>query len=315
MQMTMDNPFDSIQKQYIRSLHLHYFSSRRRSLKRNLNYFGLPSGFMADVRLWRAVLGSITAVERDPLAVLEMYRSAQLLGVRQRTTILRMSLEEAVELLAMDDRHVKYPLQEFRKVEQESVRHVRRTDHDIVNIDLCGGFVNPRFHDEDNDTEESANTEMLKNVIAMQSRRRAPFTLLISFETRDKGAQSYKRFIDRALHQLQENGADVGELRKYYEPDRVAKQPVLLRRFRFCVPMFLSKISVDDFQIMGGRAWYYKNYYTARWVFEPRRGVSALRMPWPPPSEIRDVLNTPLTRVEVKDGEIVTEELPAPSFI
>src|SRR6266567_8274824 len=101
--MFNNNPFpESLEKDYLRRFHLLYtLANYSESIERSLAYFGLPSAEMLDVALWKPLLGHITAVERDTNLSLHMYRTAQKLGIRDKTVILEMSLVEVAKLLAM----------------------------------------------------------------------------------------------------------------------------------------------------------------------------------------------------------------------
>src|SRR6266540_3603460 len=132
MPMHNDNPFpESPQKAYLRRIHLRYLAHHKQKLGRELAYFGLPSAEMLDVKLWRSVLGHITAVERDPDVALSMFRTAQLIGVRDKTVIIEKGLLETAELLAMEDRHASLSLAQLTLSEQSNIRLVRSISHDV----------------------------------------------------------------------------------------------------------------------------------------------------------------------------------------
>ena len=128
--MTSRNPFpESDQKAHLRRIHLKYLVEYKEALGRDLAYFGLPSAEMLDVKLWRPVLGHITAVERDLNVAMLMYRTAQRIGIRGKTVIIERGLVETARLLAMEDNIAKLSLAELPSSEQDKIRRVRSIRH------------------------------------------------------------------------------------------------------------------------------------------------------------------------------------------
>jgi hypothetical protein len=307
--MSNCNPFpESLQKAYIRRIHLKYLADYKQSVGRDLAYFGLPSAEMLDVKTWQTVLHHITAVERDQDIALLMYRTAQKMGVRGKTIIVEMDLVELSRLLAMEDKDANLSLAELSQPEQKKIRRIRSISHDLINLDLCGGFLYPR------ERGDSDNVKLLRYLMEFQARHKQPFILIITFNLRDTGKDDYESFIAEALNQLERNNLDVSKVRSYYMAKEVKGQPPNLRRLRFCVPAYIHKIAFEHFQMRSLGAWYYKTFYHTALFFEPRKGKSALGLVWPPIDEFKELLQTRLIHIVDTDENIVLKELPAPSL-
>lgn len=312
--MDDQNPFpDGPQKRFLRRLHLKRLSEHKHRIGRDLAYFGLPSAEMLDIKVWLPVLGHITAVERDPDLARIMYRTAQRLGVRQKTIIIERDLLEATDLLTLEGEHANNSIARLLPVEQSNFQIARSTAYDVVNLDLCGGFLYP------DDEDESKNVKILDNIIKHQENHRNAFIFIITFYLRDKGGEHYNGFIESTLDSLGTRDAQIGGLKDFYlvekesrEQDPRLRQPPTLRKLRFCVPIYLHKIAFDSFQVKSLGAWYYKKLYHTALLFEPRKTRSVLGK-WPPIDEVRELLNTTMLRIEEGDGEDPDLfDLPAP---
>lgn len=305
--MVDGNPFpDSPEKRYLRRIHLDYLSQRKQVLGRELAYFGLPSAEMADVKLWRSVLGNITAVERLPHVAEGMYRTAQQMGVRSRMVLLEGSLLDVCRMLAKPECDMGATLPALSLSEQAKAQRARGTGYDVINLDLCGGFLYPKK------SGESDNVEALKLLIAFQARHSMPFLLLITFNLRDTGGDEYDSFISEVLRQIGLAGIQVSTLERYYF-EAAKGQPPQLRRLRFCVPAYLHQRAHEHFAAKSIGSWYYKTFYHTALFFETRKGPTTLGMPWPPLDEFRDLLATPMLKVQSnKEGGITTVELDRP---
>ena len=308
--MPSDNPFpESPEKQYLRRLHLLTLSERRNALKRPLTYMGLPSAEMFDVRLWKRLLGEIVAIERDPAVADTMYRTAEYLGVREKTIIIEDSLTGFSDWLVLDARRVESSIMHLSAAEQLKIHRCRSLRYDLVNLDLCGGFLYPKRGERTSD-----NLVLLQNLVAFQSQHRTPFLLLLTFNLRDTGRDDYETFIDETLGGAASHGWDTTELLKFYNTESgSSSQPLNLRRLRFCVPAYLHRVAYQSFQVRSLGAWYYKRFYHTALSFELRDTKGVLGVPWPPPDEIKELLHAPMTRLRATAHGVVSKEpLPAP---
>lgn len=306
--MADNNPFpESEQKAHLRRLHLQYLAEFKRQIGRGLNYLGLPSAEMYDVKLWQPVLKHITAIEIVNDIALDMYRTAQRLGVRPDTIIIENSLAETARLLAMEEHDAKLSLAQMSLPEQEKIRKVRSLNQDVINLDLCGGFLYPDSHGE------SGNVKLLQNLIKFQSRHKNPFTIILTFNLRDTGGKDYDKFIKEVLSRFDNKNPTVSKLKQFYTAKEIKNQPLNLRRLRFCVPTYLHKLAYDFFQVRSRGAWYYKTFYHTALVCEPRQSRGVLGT-WPPIDEVNELIRTPLTKVDYKNENIVLTDLPAPSI-
>jgi hypothetical protein len=305
------NPFpDSEEKGYLRRLHLLQFSDYRRSIGRELAYLGLPSAEMLDVRTWQAVLGHVTAIERDPDVALELLRTAQLLGTRSKTILLQMSAYEAARLLAAEEEDARLILSELTPLDQKHLQMARNVKHDMVYLDLYGGFLYSK------ERGESDNLKTLTNIIRFQAKHKQPFWLLATFNLRDTGADDYDSFLQETFSHLETDiGVDTSILRAFYLSEGSKDgQPRQLRRLRLCFPAYMHKIAFGDFQVRRVTAWYYKKLYHAVLFFEPRRSEGLLGLAWPPMDEFKELLRAELERLQVEQGSVVAKTLPAPSL-
>ncbi len=302
------NPFpESDEKDYLRNYHLlHSLADQKEILGRPLNYFGLPSAEMRDVATWKPLLGSITAVERDPDVALALYKTAQKLGIRNRTIVIEMQLAEIAELLVMEEKQARLSLASLWPNVQENINKVRQVHYDIINLDLCGGFLYSK-------REESVNAKILRNLIEFQAKQKTAFILIVTFALRDMGREDYDKFIKETLDHLESLKINTKEVKEYYTAKKVEDQPPNLRRLRFCFPVYLHKIAFDYFQVRSLGSWYYKTFYHTALFFEPRKGRNLLGKAWPPLDEFKDLLRVQMIRLEADDsGQVVRKLLPAP---
>lgn len=299
------NPYpESLEKDELRLIHLRTLFSYRKIIGRDLAYFGLPSAEMLDVKLWKPVLGHITAVERDHDVATDMYRTAQLIGVRNRMIILERSLVEVAKLMALDEKDFSLHASQLPLITLNNLRKIRSVPHDVYNLDFCGGFLYPK------ENGDSDNVDTLKNLIAFQSKHRHKFILITTLNWRDTGKDDYNGFIKNTLDNLKGLNIDVSDLEKFYlKPN--AKQ---LTRLRFCIPTYIHKIAFDKFEVRSLGAWTYKTFYHTAMVFEPRQGKSALGLSWPPVEEFKDLLRIPLTQLTSENGKLIATDLSAPSL-
>src|SRR5690606_35167018 len=152
------------------------------------------------------------------------------------------------------------------------------------------------------------------NLINLEARHKQGFLLILTFNLRDTGADEYEYFIRETLGRLQEVAkTDTANLLKWYLEDTDADQPPNLRRLRFCVPLYLLKEALQNYQIHPVGYWYYKTFYHASLYFEPRMGGSVLGSIWPPIDELRTLLNFPMFRLEADvTRQVVFRELTVP---
>jgi len=212
-------------------------------------------------------------------------------------------------LLAMEDDVAKLSLAELPPSEQDKFRLLRSVAHDVINLDLCGGFLYPK------QKGDSENVKFFRHLVEFQAKHGNPFILIITFNLRDTGGDDYNSFIIQTLNPLGELRISVEELIEFYTTDEVGGQPPNLRRLRFCVPTYLHHLAFKSFQVRSSGAWFYKTFYHTRLLFEPRQGKSALGLTWPPIDEFRELLRAPMIRVDLDaDNEVTLEDLPAPSL-
>ncbi|MDR3564634.1 MAG: hypothetical protein P4N59_24820 [Negativicutes bacterium] len=309
--MFSQNPFpESREKNYLRKLHFIYLNKYKQFIGRDLVYFGLPSAEMLDVVLWKSVLSRIIAIERDSEIALVMYRKSQQVGIRNRTVIIEGNLSEVMGLMALENNYAELHLNKLSIPERNNINFAKEKPFDVVNLDLCGGFLYPK------QTGSSENSDLLKYLIDFQSRRRHPFLLLLTFSLRDTGWEQYDNFIGESLKALENQNIKTDQMKVYYNPETtVPDQPQNLRRLRFCLPIYLHKLAFDYYQVRIVGSWYYKTFYHAALFFEPRVGISTLGTPWPPIDEIKDLLGSKLFRIDDNGDESVTSvELSAPDI-
>lgn len=306
--MSEFSPFpESEQKAYLRRHHLvKHIGPYREAIGHKLSYFGLPSSQMYDVDLWKRDLGRITAVERDADVALALLRTATRIGVRSILTLLETDITQAARVLAADEDDAKLSVSKLAAPLAKQILDARSAAYDLFNIDLCGGFLYP------DSRGESEYEKLMRYLVSFQSRHRQPFMMMVTFNTRDRGINEYRKFIVETLAFLSTMaGTDTNDIERYYLAKKVQGQPPSLRNLRFCVPCYLHKIASEKFEVRVLSQWFYKTFYHAVLFFEPRQGTGLLGN-WPPPDEIKAVLNTPLRHVSLQDGEIILKLLEAP---
>lgn len=312
--MSSRNPFpESEAKQFLRRLHLSFLSRRKYDLGRGLNYLGLPSGDMLDVNLWSNVLDHITAIERDPAVAVMMLQRARRIGVRSRMTLLEMDLADALSLIAGDEAGASG----LSISQQQKLRQARSIAYDVVNFDMCGGFLYPTLD------KNSENARIIRHLVDFQARKQRSFFFLITYQVKDTGADEYDKYIDGTLSTLGNTLVSLGksdhkvtELKTFYlSGGSINGQSPHLRRYRFCIPTFLHEVADYAFQVHGIGSWYYKNLYHLAASFELRQGGSVLgRGPWPPYDEVKQLLELPLVQLkhDRRTGEMTGIDLKAP---
>jgi len=307
------NPFpESEEKKWLRRRHLSYFTDYREDVGHDLAYLGLPAAEMLDVILWRDVLSHITAIERDPELIRIMYRTARLRDIRRKSLIVHGDLARVMRVLAAPDTEFSSLMAPFPFHEQERVRKARRIDYDIINMDLCGGFLY-RSAGPDG-AEESTNVKVIQNLIAMQSRRGLRFLLILTLALRDNGKQDYLGFIREYLSLLPPSEAKMS-VEHYYTADKYKDQPPQLRRYRFCIPIFLLKEAFNYYHVRCEGAWSYKTFYHGLFLFDPKAPISRLGSVYPPEKETQALLTAPLFRLKNVEGSVVPTLCPAPTLI
>ncbi|MGI8687243.1 MAG: hypothetical protein ACR2M3_01575 [Thermomicrobiales bacterium] len=270
---------------------------------------------MIDVRLWAHVIDHITAIERDPDIALMMLQKAQRLGVRGRLTLLEMGLVDAMNMMAAEEAS----LPPLSISQQQKLREARGIGYDIVNFDMCGGFLYPTL-DKDSD-----NARVFRYLVDFQARRQRSFFLLVTYQIKDTGADEYDKYIDGTLSTLSDtltslgrSTANVTNVRNFYlAKGSLSGQSPHLRRYRFSIPVFLHEVADYAFQVNALGSWYYKNLYHLIVSFDLRQGGSVLgRGPWPPYDEVKQLLEVPLVRLKYdkKTSEIQETALKAPSL-
>jgi hypothetical protein len=274
-----------------------------KTVEGELRYLGLPSAEMLDVKVWRPVLSHITAVEREEVMATQMYRTAQLIGVRHKTMILEQSLADVLKILALEEHDAQLHLANLSRPTRENYQKLRQLPHDIFNLDFFGGFLYPKG------SGRSDNLEILRNIITYQARYKHPFFIILTLNFRDTGKDNYKSFIKETLRGLKGFNVNTTELEKYY-----LNSERQLDRLRFCVPNFINKIAFENFAVKSLGAWTYKSFYHTILFFNPRQGVSLLGSAWPPLEEFKEIMKSPLYQLSVSGKKVKEKEIKAPSI-
>lgn len=308
----MSNAFpESKAKSYLRIEHYADIMNRSRELNRNLVYFGLPSAELLDVMTWNEQLDHVFAVERDTRIVQLMLRNIIRAGLRKKTTLIEMDLLECTKILALEEDSLSQS--KLRQQEQMMFATMRGKFFDVVNLDMYGRFLYK------NSEKTNTNSEIIKNIFKHQSRGGESFTLLLTYNLRDTGAEEYDRFNSAFLDEL--SGAhkvEAGELKKYYLSDKIEGHPMSVRRLRLALPMHIMDLGRNSFEIASLRSWSYgtsSQLYHTRLNLRPRKNVGSLGVAWPPLDEIRRILSSEVVRLsENTEGTIISSQLDAPTI-
>jgi hypothetical protein len=303
------NPFESREKTQLREFaFVRHINKLRQEADRKLVYFGLPSAGMLDVKSWKSVIGHVFAIESDPHLAERMCRTAVQQGIRKTMTLLEMKLSDVLSFLGTEEHNISLKLDQYTRATQDKLLSLRRTAIDIVNLDLCGGFLYP------DSNKESKHPQGLENLIYHQQKFSASFLLILTYQVRDTGAGDYDLFISETLDILGNFGLDTDCAREYYLSSESSDHPLHLRRMRFSIPSYVLKVAYDHFRVKMGRAYYYKNFYHAVFRMDPRKDQGALGT-WPPVDELIELLHTPLIHLTSRGSSgIQKDELSGPAI-
>lgn len=305
-----NSPFpDSEQKNHLRLYHLeNTLPELRRDLGHDLNYFGLTSANMTDIKRWRFFIDKIVAVENDRRVADLIFRTASSLQVRARTTVIERDLELVCQIMAEGDDSAQDIL---AGAELDRLKTIKSTPYHIINLDFCSGFVFPR-HDN-----TSSGTRSISNLISYQSKYEDPFVMLLTFATRDSGADDYDMFIESTLNAIGEAGFETSKLRRFYLATNPRSVPPQLRRLKFCVPVWIHKKGFERYHVSTIGTWYYKTFYHTAIRFRPRLNSGVLgASTWPPVDEMKGLLDGPIVKIftDGDTGRVLVDEIEVPSI-
>jgi hypothetical protein len=303
------DPFQGKEKNYIRRLdYANHVVPMRKKKGEKIIYFGLPSPGMRDVQMWSEELAHIFAIERDPNSSQLIQRKSTEIGVRGITTIVELTLGEVAEILSVKERHLSQETSGYTTATQERLKRLRHSSFDVVNIDLCGGLV---YSDAASD---DTYVDHIMSVVEHQKRVGGNFEMLLTFQLRDTGADDYEKWIIETLDQVEKEGKDTEEMRKYYLSKDYTEQSIHLRRMSFCVPSWILKECFESFLIKPGILVKYNNFIHLTFSFKERSQSGAFGE-WPPTEELLQLLQLDVRRVfQDKNEDLQIEQVSSPSF-
>lgn len=127
--MNLNEPFSSEGKFSTRDSDLYYIEELHEEIHRPLDYFGLPSPWMGDIKEWIPHIDSIVAVEMDSSFVPDLMDTAYTIGVLDKTHYLEGNIDIIIkEGLDRKEREIF----DYFPVE-------------LVNLDYCGGLLYDGF--------------------------------------------------------------------------------------------------------------------------------------------------------------------------
>lgn len=127
--MTLSEPFSSEGKFSTRKSDLYYVEETHNELHRSLDYFGLPSPWMGDIKEWLPHIDSIIAVEMDSSFVPDLMDTAYTLGVIDKTHYLEGNIDTVIN----------------EGVDQKGREIFDYFPVELINLDYCGGLLYDGF--------------------------------------------------------------------------------------------------------------------------------------------------------------------------
>ena len=163
----------------------------------------MPSVEFLDVDTWRACLGTVVAVEYNSEVANDM-----------RIERDRRQFPFPITIVVAD-------IMQYLIDAQQSF--------DLFNLDFYTGFVNPTKR------ARARSVDALRSVFTRQGQARRSFTLIVTFNVRDRGASEYLKFLDAARKELS-GLSNVNE-------NFAAHQATQAGRLKICFPFFCSQQS------------------------------------------------------------------------
>jgi len=183
---------DSIRRNYDKTI-IKRFRTHKGT---QLTYFGLPGRDMSDVMEWRQHIGRILAVERDDI-------ERHLLMVKAFETSLdkrlRVFVGDIDNLLTKGYDEYNTPLD---------------SAFDLINLDYYGGLVCKDLKGE------SKRIEALRKLFERERNAKQDFLLLLTFNTRNRDDQEFKKTLDQVELELASLRLNVSSDIEWYKEAR-----------------------------------------------------------------------------------------------
>ena len=188
-----------------------------------LTYCGMCGEEAHDVLKWRDHLNRVEVIERplpDAIARLKFKTSILSKLTPHFNGHVRLHIVDAWEYLASGDFAVDYPI-------------------DLVNLDFCGGMS------YESEMEYPKQRLAFTNLFNVAAKNRSSFLLLITLMPRDKGKDSYKKYLSSIYDSLvdaaprpsrQALSAQADASRRFHESGN-------LSLFKACIPVLLDDIA------------------------------------------------------------------------
>ncbi len=231
----MNEPFSSFEKAGVRERCLRLIEELRVKTTRQLAYFGLPSPWMGDVRVWKAHLGRIIAVEMEARFVPDLLDRAYTLGLLYQLSYfvgdVDTILQAGVDRFGRDV-HATFPIE-------------------LVNLDYCSGLVYEGF----------ARIAAIESLFRVQARRlveaapkRFPYFLLFITHRCHATAGKQKTSRDYVTYLTRDASLYRSPLREYMEAMREWYSsdlcPLEYRHKAFVVGKVLEFAQAQGFRIV-----------------------------------------------------------------
>lgn len=271
------NPFpDSEAKQVLRmrdALDIAEFRGYMGGAK--LNYFGMPSAELLDIREWREHISSFTAVEIDQ----DIYSDIE-------TEVFRHKLDQNHELI-LDDVSNALTNQTLPKYE-------------LFNLDFYGGFVNKKKDGS------ASNPLAIEYLVKRQAELAGSFVLVMTFNLRDNDQveyETYIRQIQRALKGYRATGIE-----ENIDFHLKRGKPTNIYKLKICVPTKVYIAGLPHYNFTFRRVYHYKTF--VHFVLEMRYMAGESLGQVPSPDVLIDILNKSILNVEGKHVRERTPNIP-----
>lgn len=127
--MSLSEPFSSEGKFSTRENDLHYIEALHDEIHRPLDYFGLPSPWMGDIKEWIPHIDSIIVVEMDSSFVPDLMDTAYMMGVMDKTHYLEGDIDVIIN----------------EGSDQKGREIFDYFPVELINLDYCGGLLYDGF--------------------------------------------------------------------------------------------------------------------------------------------------------------------------
>lgn len=248
---------------------------------RRLRYCGLAGVNAHDIEMWQDALDHVTVIERpidDPAKRAEF-----------ETRLL-------LKLAPVFNGNIDIVFQDVWKYLASDAFQNRSSFPEVINLDFCGGMINKV------DMNYPDQREAFQRLFEAGHRNRADFLLVLTLSPRERGKETYKKYLSNYVQSLKGNisTSQPRKLAEQLEANLRFHVRTNLTLFKVCLPLLLEDIGRShNYQVVG----VYTRFYTKmiHLVFDCTFVSGVLGLPPDMKTAIK-VLNAPLRKL-FPDGQ------------